>query len=181
MSSLRHALDGSVRQVEEFKQLDAVAVPAQRLIRRAMPGRVEAVLGGEPIGHPLHPALVAVPIGAWLSGSVLDATGGSADAARRVIGFGVLSALPTAAAGAHDWAFLHPRHDDRARRLGLAHAVLNYAALGAYAASWNARRRDRRAAGALLALAGAAAVGASGWIGGHLTYRLGAGVEPTAQ
>ena len=55
-----------------------------------------------PIGHPLHPLLVTVPIGAWSSSVVFDLTGDK-DAAAALVGLGVLTALPTAVAGLNDW------------------------------------------------------------------------------
>jgi nitrite reductase/ring-hydroxylating ferredoxin subunit len=60
------------------------------------------------------------------------------------------------------------------------HAALNYAALGLYTGSWLARRRGRRLKGALLALTGAGVLSGAGWLGGHLAYALGVGVDTTA-
>ena len=42
---------------------------------------------------------------------------------------------------------------------------------------YSARKRGARGRGRLLSLAGSSALGAGGWLGGHLTYTLGAGVE----
>src|SRR3954471_16601075 len=46
--------------------------------------------------------------------------------------------------------------------------------------SWLARRRGRRARGVGLSLAGAGLISVSGWLGGHLSYSLGIGVDTTA-
>ena len=43
--------------------------------------------------------------------------------------------------------------------------------------SYLARRRGVRGRGKLLSLAGSAALGCGGWLGGHLSYTLGAGVD----
>lgn len=43
--------------------------------------------------------------------------------------------------------------------------------------SYLARKRGARGHGRLLSLAGSSALGAGGWLGGHLTYTLGAGVK----
>jgi nitrite reductase/ring-hydroxylating ferredoxin subunit len=43
-----------------------------------------------------------------------------------------------------------------------------------------ARRRGRQATGIALSLVGATAVGVGGWLGGHLSYALGVGVDTTA-
>lgn len=89
--------------------------------------QVEDVLHGRWLGHPLHPALVNVPIGAWTVAAALDALeevsgnralGSGADAA---IALGVIGALGAAITGVADW-----RHTDgQARRVGLAHGLLN--------------------------------------------------------
>ena len=48
-----------------------------------------------------------------------------------------------------------------------------------FGASLAARRRGARAPGKLFALAGAGALGASGYLGGHLSYAEGVGVDQT--
>ena len=126
-----------------------------------------AVLRGEWLGHALHPLLTDLPLGMWTATSVLDLVGGpgSRDAARRLVGLGVLAVAPTAVSGWAEW-----RRTDRAiQRVGVAHAALNATAALLYAGSWTARRRDRHRVGAVLALAGAGVAGAGGYLGGHLT------------
>ena len=174
MSALPERLTNIAERIEQMKGLDAPAGFAQHVVRSTFgSGRIGEVLGGEPIGHPLHPALVAVPTGAWVSASVLDLTGGDARAARRLVAFGCLAALPTAASGAHDWSTTQGEE----RRVGFAHALLNDAALVLYGASWLARRNDHRARGAALSLAGAGLLGAAGWLGGHLVFSRRVGVS----
>jgi uncharacterized membrane protein len=173
---MRGWLEEMVTQVEKFDRLDGLARGAQDLVRRTFPPGLASVLRGEPIGHPLHPALVSVPIGSWLSASVLDLTGGPASAARRLVGLGILAAAPTAASGAVEWASVDADSDPATFRIGAAHAALNDLALGLYVASWLARRRDRRARGALFALAASGVLSTSGWLGGHLVFRRGMGV-----
>jgi nitrite reductase/ring-hydroxylating ferredoxin subunit len=88
----------------------------------------------------------------------------------------VLAALPTAAAGLNDWATL----GGPTRRLGLVHGTTNVVATGLFAWSWFARRAGRRAVGRMLALVGYGAVSLGGYLGGHLAFRRGAGVDHTA-
>jgi nitrite reductase/ring-hydroxylating ferredoxin subunit/uncharacterized membrane protein len=154
------------------QRLEAVARPLGRN------GRRRDLLSGRPLGHPAHPATVALPLGTWLSASALDLTvpGGTDVAARRLIGLGIAGALPAAACGASDWLDTAGAE----RRVGAVHAVVNVAALGAMTASWVLRRRGRRGAGTALALAGNGIAGIGGWLGGHLAYRLGVGVNTTA-
>jgi nitrite reductase/ring-hydroxylating ferredoxin subunit len=63
-------------------------------------------------------------------------------------------------------------------RTGVVHAAMNTVALLAYFRSWRLRRRGKR--GTLSALFGAAARGGGGWLGGHLTFGEGVGVDTTA-
>jgi nitrite reductase/ring-hydroxylating ferredoxin subunit len=60
------------------------------------------------------------------------------------------------------------------------HAVSNVAALSLYGASLVARRRGAQRRGRLLGLAGAAALGVGGHLGGHLSYAKAVGVDATA-
>lgn len=174
---LEKRLHEAVGRIESAEKLDGAAAVAQGAARKALANRkVDAALRGEPLGHALHPALVALPMGSWLSASVLDLTGGDAAAARRLVAFGCLTALPTAAAGAADWV----RTSGPERRVGFVHAGLNDLALGVYYLSWRSRTRGRRVPGALLALAGGGLVAVSGWLGGHLAYSRGVGVDAGA-
>ena len=69
--------------------------------------------------------------------------------------------------------------------MGLAHLALNVAGLGVIAASWLSRRKDPGTGvfdshGPWLTLTGFGIVGASAWLGGHLAYAMGVGVDTTA-
>lgn len=163
-----------VDRIEAAAALDPVAQRVQAVLRPIFGrGVAQRVLSGASIGHRLHPALVAVPIGSWLSASMLDLTFGDRAAARRLIGFGCLAAIPAAAAGATDW--LETSGADR--RTGLVHAVLNDLALVTYAGSWRARRRGHHVRGSALALGASGVLAAAGWLGGHLAYSRGVGVD----
>ena len=136
---------------------------------------VKDALHGTWLGHALHPALVAVPIGAWTTASFLDLVG-ARRGADTAIGFGVLAALPTAASGLVDWSYT----EGKPRRIGLAHAALNSAALACYGTSWLARRSGHRGVGVALSTLGLSFVGAAGYLGGELSYSLGQGVNRNA-
>jgi nitrite reductase/ring-hydroxylating ferredoxin subunit/uncharacterized membrane protein len=166
-------------RIEAAKALDPGAAALAAFLRPIMPkGKARDMLSGTPIGHPLHPLLVTVPIGSWLGASWVDFTTGPSGrkAASRLVGLGILAAGPTALAGASDW--LDTMEGER--RVGFVHALGNDVALGLYIASWLSRRRGRHARGKALALAGAGMLGVSGWLGGHLSYALGVGVDTTA-
>ena len=67
------------------------------------------------------------------------------------------------------------------RRSGLLHAAANAAATTLMTGSYVARKQGARGRGRALALAGSGALGAGGWLGGHLSYTLGAGVTAGAR
>jgi len=144
---------------------------------------VKNFLHGTWLGHPLHPALTDVPLGAWTTALVFDTldAGGRGwpwqPAARRradaAILVGIAGAVGAALAGLTDWQHT----DGRARRTGLAHAALNTVALGLYTSSLIVRRRGSRGTGRSLAVAGFGMVMASAWLGGRLVYRDRVGVD----
>ncbi|MGI9022546.1 MAG: Rieske 2Fe-2S domain-containing protein [Acidimicrobiales bacterium] len=159
--------------------LDTVAKPLSKAVARAIPhGPVKDALSGTWLGHPLHPMLTDVAIGAWTSAFVLDALNrdGTEAASDALVGVGVVSALPTAVAGLSDWSDLMGAE----RRVGLVHAGANVAAVGCYGLSWLARRRGARGRGVALSLLGATVATVGGYLGAHLSYRQGVNVDRNA-
>jgi len=116
----------------------------------------------------------------WSGATLLDLTAGRDGhrAAQRLVGAGVLLVAPTAAAGWADWSELGAFQ--RPKRVGLVHAAANTLAATVYAASWLARRRGDHARGRTLALLGAAGLGIGGYLGAHLAYSQGVGVDRNA-
>ena len=108
---------------------------------------------------------------------MLDFIGGrrARPAADRLIAVGILAAIPASLAGATDWGDTQTKD----RRVGLVHAAANILALALYAASLRDRRRANRIRGRALSLAGAGALGAGGYLGGHLVFARGLGVDCT--
>lgn len=158
--------------------LARVADVIQRYTDRIPQGPVKDALSGTWLGHPVHPLLTDTAIGAWTASWVLDMIGGErgADASRTLTGVGVLVAVPTVITGASDWADLTGEQ----KRLGTLHAAGNLAVTGLYAASWLARRRGHRGLGILLGFAGGGLATGTAYIGGHLVYGRGVGVDETA-
>lgn len=160
-------------RVENARALDGVVGAVQRAVRWTIrPGPVRDALHGVPLGHSLHPLLVQVPIGTFLSAAVLDAAGADRQA-RTLIGVGLVAATPATVAGVTDWSELH----EQQMRTGLLHWAGNLAGLGLYAASWVMRRRGERGAGLALSIAGLSVIGTSGAVGGRLAYRQAAGAN----
>jgi nitrite reductase/ring-hydroxylating ferredoxin subunit/uncharacterized membrane protein len=165
-------------RLEDQPALDRLVDPLETLAGLVPPGEVKDLLHGVWLGHPLHPLLTDLPIGFWTSAFVLDLVGGrkGQPAADALVALGVVSALPTAAAGLADWSELS-RPDQRS---GAVHAAANLTATALYAWSFVARRRGRRLRGVALGMAGSAAATVGGFLGGHLTFRRSAGVNQVA-
>ena len=170
---------------DRLESLDALDPPARtvgRTVRKLIPpGPAKDALSGAWLGHALHPLLTDVPIGAWTSSVILDWAGGrdGRTAADRLLLTGLLAAGATIVTGWSDWADAEERAPE-VRRSGLAHAATNATATALMATSYAARKRGERDRGRLLSLAGSAVLGAGGWLGGHMSYTLGAGVEAAA-
>jgi uncharacterized membrane protein len=152
---------------------DAVAGPIGRFWRALLPagGTPKALLSGATIGHALHPILTDVPIGTWTSATLLDLLGGrdAESGAELLIGVGLAAALPTFWSGWSDWSDVEERNPE-VRRIGIVHAVSNGTAAALYLASLRARRDGAVGRGKLLGLAGAAAMSAGGFLGGHIAH-----------
>ncbi len=142
-------------------------------------------------GHPVHPMLIAFPVTCYtgtLIGFAVYAANGhlfwlNLGIALSVVGVGgaVLAAVP----GLADWAFGIPR-DSAAKMVGLAHAVLNVAALGLFAAvigeyvtDWNGPAVGA-ALGVVLSAIGVAVTIAAGFLGWTLVqdYHIGIRLAP---
>jgi nitrite reductase/ring-hydroxylating ferredoxin subunit/uncharacterized membrane protein len=138
-------------------------------------------LHGTPLGQPLHPALTDIPVGAWSVAAVCDGLElcgmtryrETADVA---VTIGALGAVGAAVTGLADWSDT----TGEPQRLGMLHAILNTAALTAYAASAVARRSGARDFGIAAAFGGYAVMSLSTYLGGELAFGLQLGVKHTA-
>jgi uncharacterized membrane protein len=161
--------------IGDLKSLDPAASALRSLVRPlSQPGRLRWVLSGEWLGHPLHPVLTDVAIGAWTMGGFLDVFGGKrrGAGADTLIGLGTLAALPTAVTGLSDWG----RTGGKAARIGLVHGVGNVVAVSLFGLSWLARRGGHRASGKALSTLGLGVATGTAYLGGHLVFQIGVGV-----
>jgi nitrite reductase/ring-hydroxylating ferredoxin subunit/uncharacterized membrane protein len=170
-----------VDALERAAALDAPGKALGKAVRGLLaPGKAKEALSGTWLGHAVHPPLTDVVIGSFISASLLDLLArDSREASERLLQVGLVAAVPTAMTGANDWADTEIA-DPAVRRVGLVHASANSAALALYVASLAARRRGAHGRGTALALAGAAVLTASGYLGGHLSYVRGVGPNQTA-
>jgi nitrite reductase/ring-hydroxylating ferredoxin subunit/uncharacterized membrane protein len=169
-------LEKAMKRLEEAEALDQPAQKLADVVHAATrPRLVKNALSGTWLGHRFHPLLVELPIGFWSGALMFDmiATRRARWAADVLVGSGVVAAVPTAAAGLSDWAdtFGGPK------RIGLVHASCNTLALLSYSGSLVARLLGRRKAGVGLSLVGATAISVGGYLGSHLSYVQGVGVE----
>jgi uncharacterized membrane protein len=151
-------------------------VPAVREAKRPV-----TVLAG-PYGHPMHPMLIPVPIGAWVASFVFDLVSHGAGeeevfakGAFWLIALGIVGALAAALFGFLDLLAI-PR-GTRAFRTAVTHMALNLAVTALFAVSFLLRRDDldEAAGGAALAtsVVALALLAVSGWLGGKLSFHNG--------
>ena len=137
------------------------------------PGAVRDTLQGVWLGHPVHPTLVQVSLGAFLSASVLDALPGKEAASTTLVATGLASVAPAVVTGWADWSELH----EQQQRVGLVHAAANVTGVALYALSLSGRLRGSHRSGKALGLAGLGMLGLGGFLGGHLSFRQASGAN----
>lgn len=171
-------LESVAREIEDTEALDRWADFAREKTHAALvaPDAVDSLLGGDWLGHRVHPVAAQAPLGAWMMATLLDLTGAERHEAAvdTLLLTGIVAALPTAITGAHDLGTT----SGAATRVALVHAATMYGTLGLFTASWWKRRRGDRRRARRLAVAGTVVAGAGAYLGGHLTYRLAVGVRP---
>lgn len=155
-------------------KIAAVVAP---ILGHDKPAALRDLLYGTWLGHPLHPMLTDVSIGGWTMSMIFDILG-EEKASDIALELGTLSAAGTALSGAAQWFDLQEMEEPK--RLGALHALMNTAALGFYISAIALRRGDNRTAGIATAWAGHALSTSSAYIGGHLSFALGIGVDREA-
>jgi len=143
---------------------------------------IKNFLHGTWLGHPLHPVITDVPIGAWTTAVVLDSFElfgkdkykPGADAA---IAVGLVGAVGAAVTGLTDWTGTTKKR----RNVGLMHGILNVGATALYVTSFFLRQRKKSRRTAIgLAMIGYGVTSAAAYLGGHLVYGEQTGVDHTA-
>jgi uncharacterized membrane protein len=140
-------------------------------------------------GHPIHPMLVAIPIGLFTWAVVCDVVYLATDRDRLWYDMafwagiaGVISGLVAALPGIGDYLTL--AHDTDARAMALAHGAVNVVVVALFAIAMvlmlDGGATDGGALTAVIVLhvAGLGLLGLSGWLGGELVYRHHLGMVP---
>lgn len=135
--------------------------------------------------HPIHPMLVAFPIGLWVTSFIFDLIGvASHDSSYFAASFymivaGCVGAVCAAIPGVIDlFGTIPPRSSGRSR--GYLHGSLNTIALFVFIyVAWRRGSASNVADGVAIGceLAGVILIGISGWLGGTLVYRNQIGVD----
>jgi uncharacterized membrane protein len=170
-----HPYDLAVR-LERRPQLDRlVAILDQRVPAALRDGPLREALDGTWLGHALHPVLTDVPLGTWMSATLIDLVGPRRwqPASTTLTGIGLAAAVPTVASGMVEW--LDAPSDQR--RVGAVHATVNSVGAGLYLTSFVAKLTGRRRIGIGASVLGGLAATVGGYLGGHLSFARGVGVD----
>ncbi|ROI09724.1 DUF2231 domain-containing protein [Chryseobacterium sp. H3056] len=174
--------------IEKQEWLGKVADAVQPLILDAFKAGGEAgqqlknILHGTWLGHPLHPVLTDIPVGAWSLAAIFDTlelTGSKKykKAADVSVAVGLVGALGSAVTGLTDWSGT----DGKKRKIGLMHAMLNVTGTALYGTSLALRSKNKtRDTGIALSFAGLGIVSLAAYLGGHLVFGEQVGVDHTA-
>jgi uncharacterized membrane protein len=141
-----------------------------------------------PYGHPFHPIAVTLPIGAWTSSLIFDLASLRSEEPRvfargsaELVKTGIAGAAASAFLGFLDYKKIPPK--TRAGAIATTHLALNVTTVALYLL--NLSRRERRlhaedtrddavSGGEIgLSLLALSLLGASGWLGGMLSYTFG--------
>ncbi|MFN2465195.1 MAG: Rieske 2Fe-2S domain-containing protein [Candidatus Dormibacteria bacterium] len=170
------ALSEVMSGLEQSAALDPLGETVSGVVQKlTATDTVKNLLSGTWLGHALHPLMTDLPIGFWSSAVALDLLGGedAEEGADLLVLLGNVSALGTAATGLADWSDSYGAE----KRVGMIHGLANTAGLALMTGSWAARRAGARGAGKTLGLLGIGVAGVSAYLGGHLVFSRGMGVQ----
>ena len=150
---------------------------------------MKAFLQGKWLGHPLHPAIVHIPTGAWTGALIFDICStaniggqGMVLGAFTCIVIGIVAALGAAPTGLADFWDIKP--DKPARKIGLWHLAINVVTLCVFVANAVIRWNHVRSGGETrvstveltVTIVGVALLSISGYLGGLMVYDQGIGI-----
>lgn len=145
------------------------------------------LLQGKWLGHPLHPAVVHLPIGAWLAALIVDLVArdaGHGDPLAYLslycVSAGLVVALLAVPTGVADWSSI--KKEKPAWKLGLYHMALNLLAAIVWASNlglrWSALKTDKPITTAIVSMSavGALLIIVSGYIGSLMVFDHGVSI-----
>ncbi len=144
------------------------------------------------LGHSPHPAIVALPLGAWAVSNVCDGlsvlTGDERydDAARVSMAIGLVGAAGAVLTGVRDYGYI-PQSRQPNHSVATTHGLGNAVVASLFATSYILRVRDHDAGhragplARLLALTGGALGLYTAWLGGKLVEEYGEVVKPVME
>ena len=156
-----------LRRLQQSKALDPVVRAVEPVATRIVANkRLRRLLHGDATGIPLHVIYTDAPFGAWFMAQFLDLfpDDGTRLAATRLVGLGVVAAVPTALTGWAEWALA----DRGTRRVGIVHATANAVGTVIFIGSWAARSRGRHDLGVRLGRLGGMVLIVGGMSGGYM-------------
>lgn len=173
--------------------VDRISDSLQNIVKVAIgsnrkpPRLFRSLLNGTFLGHPLHPAITDVPIGAWLLAVVFDivwlvspsANAWAARGAEALVLIGILAAVGAAITGLADWSDTYGAE----RTVGLYHAGLNTLALVLYVVSFVLRlglANGESVFAAVIGFVGIISVLIAAYLGGDMVFGKGTNVNHTA-
>ena len=140
------------------------------------------MLHGKWLGHPVHPMITDIPLGAWTTAALLDTMELCGDdqykkGADAAIAIGLAGAAGAAVTGMTDWTGT----TDIERKTGLIHGLLNIGATALYITSLFLRKKTKSRTTAIsLSMLGYGITAVSAYLGGTLVYNKQMGVNHTA-
>ncbi|HET9849299.1 MAG TPA: DUF2231 domain-containing protein [Candidatus Dormibacteraeota bacterium] len=174
------------RFIERQGWLEPVADFSQKLVGgtyKLMGGAgrpLRTFVHGTWLGHPLHPVITDIPLGAWTLAVLFDIiylfkrTPAWSTPADLTIFVGVLAALGAAVTGYTDWNDTFGRE----RRVGIAHGLTNTLVLVLYIISLLVRvTGGSRGLAIVIALIGYLLVISAAYLGGEMVFSIGTGVN----
>jgi nitrite reductase/ring-hydroxylating ferredoxin subunit/uncharacterized membrane protein len=172
---------------------DRISEPLQRFIgvligsNHRPPRWFKSLLNGTWLGHPLHPVITDIPIGAWTLAALFDiiwlvsptSNAWAARGAEVLVIAGVVVSLGAIVTGSADWSDTYGRE----RTIGLLHGALMILVAIVYAVSFGLRYTvgsGESVVGAVLGFVGVAVWGVAAFLGGEMVFTLGTNVNHTA-
>lgn len=133
--------------------------------------------------HPVHPMLVAIPIGLWIFALVCDVVAASgrptpwSSVALYCVAGGIVGAILAAVPGLIDYFSI----DEAAmKRIATFHLMVNVGALLIFALNLWSRIElpSTSVVPLILSVVGVVGIGVGGWLGGEMVYVKGMAVDP---